>query len=67
MSSTFEWTEAERDALRANIAKGIKSSTVGGVHLEFQSLAEMLALLAEMNRQLTGAPNHRLLTSRKAL
>lgn len=66
MSGTT-WTQADADALAANIAKGIKSSTVGGVRLEFQSLAEMRSLLAEMNRQLTGAPFYRLAGTKKGL
>ena len=61
------WTEAQRDALAAALAKGVKRVTADGLTQEFQSFADMRALLALMNQQIDGAPTHRLLTSRKGL
>lgn len=64
---SFAWTEEQRDALAAAIAKGIKRVTADGMTKEFQSLSEMRALLAEMNRQLDGAPYYRHARTRKGL
>ncbi len=63
----YQWTEAQRDALAAAIAKGVKRVTADGLTQEFQSLDDMRALLATMDDQLTAAPLNRLLTSRKGL
>lgn len=64
---SFAWTEAQRDALAEAIAKGLKRFTSGDMTTEFASLDQMRELLAEMNRQLDGAPSNRLLTTAKGL
>lgn len=66
MSGTI-WTQEQADALAAAIAKGVKRVTAGGMTQEFQSLDQMRELLAEMNRQLIGAPQYRLVSTRKGL
>lgn len=65
--SGYQWTEAQRDALAAAIALGVKKVKSDGLEQEFQSFDDMRSLLALMDRQLSGAPSNRLLTSRKGL
>jgi hypothetical protein len=56
------WTQEEIDALKAAIASGVLNVTYAGPpqrSVTYQNLAEMRALLAEMNRQVTEAPSYR--------
>lgn len=57
------WTTAQRDELQATIATGLLTVEYSGPPARretYQSLDAMRALLAEMNRQLAGAPAYRL-------
>lgn len=47
------YTTTQRDALEAAIARGVLTVTFNGRSVTYQSLAEMRALLAEMNRALS--------------
>jgi len=55
------WTQSDRDRLVEAIASGVRRLRLGGHDTEFQDLAEMRSLLAEMNSDLdAGAtPSHR--------
>lgn len=60
--SGIEWTDADLQALKAAVASGVLQVTYDGPprrSITYQSLSEMRALLAEMNRQVTSAPTHR--------
>jgi len=46
------WTAAQRDALQAAIASGVLTVTFGNRSTTYQSLEQMRALLAEMERDL---------------
>lgn len=62
------WTVQERDALKAAIASGVLSVRFADRTIQYQSLQEMRALLAEMNGQLaaaSGAPSYHLISTRK--
>ena len=61
------YTQADLDAIKAAILTGMKRVTVGGVTQEFQSLHDLTALAAIVERQLSGAPTYRLARTRKAL
>lgn len=61
------YTQADLDAIRVALLSGIKRVTVGGVTREFQSLDDLRALAAQIDRQLTGAPMYRFAKTRKAL
>lgn len=50
------YSQANIDALRANIARGVKELWRDGERVTFQSLDEMRTLLAEMERELAGTP-----------
>jgi hypothetical protein len=53
------WTVEQRDQLAANIAMGVQSMTFAGPPqrvITFPSLESMRALLAQIDRQLSGAP-----------
>lgn len=49
------YTAAERDTLQAAIASGVLSVSANGKTVQYQSLAEMREVLAEMERQLAAA------------
>ncbi len=53
------WTEAQRDALAAAIARGVRSVSYADRTVTYESLAEMRSLLAEMDRQLGSAQTFR--------
>lgn len=59
------WSQADRDSLAAAIASGVRRTRLGGHDTEFHDLAEMRALLAEMDRQLSSAPNYRVAATSK--
>lgn len=61
------YTQADLDAIKKAIVSGHKRVTVGGVTRENQSLDDLRALYAEINRQLTGAPRYRLVRTCKGL
>ena len=46
------WTDAEREALRSAIARGVQTVVLAGESVTFQKLSDMRELLAEMDRQL---------------
>jgi hypothetical protein len=46
------WTEAQREALATAIASGVLTVTFNGRSTTYQSLEQMRALLAEMERDL---------------
>lgn len=50
------WTEADRDALRSAIARGVQQVVLAGESVTYQSLKEMRELLAEMERGLATNP-----------
>lgn len=52
------WTQEDIDALRQAIREGNKRVQVGGVSLEKYSLAEMMGLLARMEREVNGQSGH---------
>lgn len=54
------WTQGDRDRLATAIASGVRRMRLGGHDTEFQNLAEMRSLLAEMDRDLGATPTHRL-------
>ena len=64
------WTEAEYETLRAAVASGVLSVSYAGPPqrtVQYQSLAEMRKLLADMEREVNGSttPRSRLATFRK--
>ena len=62
------WTQDDIDALKKAISGGVLTVTFDGPpkrSITYQSLSEMRALLSDMNRQITGAPTHRLVKWRK--
>ncbi len=67
MAATF--TQADIDALRAAIAGGsvLQSMTFGDQSFMFRSMAEMLQLLAWMQREVNGSSGSRLAATRKGV
>jgi hypothetical protein len=61
------WTQAQRDTLAAAIASGTLAVSYADRSVTYHSLAEMRALLAEMDRQLSQAPTHRLAAHTKGV
>ena len=61
------WTQEQRDALAAAIATGALTVQYRDRSVTYQSLSEMRSLLSEMDRQLTGAPTHRLAAHSKGV
>jgi hypothetical protein len=64
------WTQAEYETLRAAVASGVLSVSYAGPPqrtVQYQSLAEMRKLLADMEREVNGSatPRSRLATFRK--
>jgi hypothetical protein len=49
------YTQEQADSLRAAIARGVRKVQMNGEMVEYQSLAEMEALLARMQRSLSPA------------
>lgn len=50
------WTEADRDALKAAIARGVKKLRMSnGEEVEYQSLAEMRSALSLIEAELLGS------------
>lgn len=62
-----EWTDAQREALRAAIASGVLTVSFGGRSVTYQSLREMRNLLAEMDRQLASSRTYRLAATSKGV
>lgn len=52
MARTAAQVEAEIDALRANLSKGILRSRHGDVELTYQNVSEMRSYLADLEREL---------------
>lgn len=67
MASTF--TQADIDALRAAIAGGsvLQSMTFGDQSFTFRTIADMLQLLAWMQREVNGSSGSRLAAMRKGV
>ena len=61
------WTQAQRDALAEAVAAGILTVHFADRSVQYQSLAEMRALLSEMDRQLLATPTHRLAAHSKGV
>ncbi len=62
------WSEADLQSLKAAVASGVLTVRYDGPPgrtITYQSLAEMRALLAEMQRSVKGAPTYRLVQTRK--
>lgn len=62
------WTQADIDKLKAAIASGVLSVRYDGPPartVTYQSLSEMRALLASMQRSVQKAPSHRYVTVKK--
>lgn len=62
------WTQTDIEKLKVAVASGILTVRYDGPPgrtITYQSLAEMRALLAEMQRQVKGAPTYRLAQTRK--
>lgn len=62
------WTVQERDTLKKAIASGVLSVRFADRTIQYQSLDQMRALLAEMNASLaaqTGRPTFALASTRK--
>ena len=62
------WTDEDREALKLAIKGGILTVTYDGPprrSITYQSLSEMRALLADMNRQVSSAPTNRLVKFRR--
>lgn len=56
----MSWTQADYDALKANIAKGVTEMELNGERVRFDTIARRRALLAEMAADLdstAAAPN----------
>lgn len=54
------WTQTERDALAATIAKGVLTVEYDGHRVTYQSLEHMRALLAEMDASLSQSAGTRI-------
>lgn len=61
------WTQADLDALRAAIASGALTVSYRDRTVTYHSLRELRELAAEMERQLTAAPTHRLAAHSKGV
>lgn len=62
------WTEADLQRLKGAVASGILTVRYDGPPgrtITYQSLAEMRALLAEMQREVKGGTPYRLVQTRK--
>ncbi len=62
------WTQADIDSLKGAVASGILTVRYDGPPgrtITYQSLAEMRALLAEMQRSVKGTTSYRLVQTRK--
>lgn len=56
------WTETDIATLKKAVASGVLTVSYDGPPrrtITYQSLSDMRALLAEMNRQVSSAPSHR--------
>jgi hypothetical protein len=63
------YTQADVDALKTAIAGGavLQSMTFAETTFQFRTMAEMLALLAYMQREVNGSTGSRVAATRKAL
>ena len=61
------WTITERDALARAVASGVLSVQYNDRSITYQSLGDMRALLADMDRQITAAPSYRLASTSKGV
>lgn len=64
------WTQADIDKLKAAVASGVLSVEYSGPparKVTYQSLRDMLALLAQMNRAVNGETTYRLASVNKGL
>ena len=62
------WTQADIDRHKAAVASGILTVRYDGPPgrtITYQSLGEMRALLASMQREVSRAPTYRLVSTRK--
>lgn len=50
----MSWTQADIDALKAAMAKGASKVRIGDEEVQFRSLSEMRAQLADMERAVAG-------------
>lgn len=48
------WTQADIDALKAAMARGLKSAQIGQERVEYASMAEMRSALAMMEAEVSG-------------
>lgn len=55
----MSYTQEQADALRAAIARGVRKVQMGSEVVEYHSLADMRALLSEMDRALAATPPQR--------
>lgn len=64
------WTQADVDKLARAVASGVLTVRYDGPPgrtITYQSLSEMRSLLAEMRREVRGAPSYRLIRTRKGV
>ena len=61
------WTQSDLDALKAAVGLGVLTVRYNDRTVTYQNLTEMRALLAEMNRQITAAPNQRFFATSKGV
>lgn len=63
----IEWTQADIDALKTAIARGVRSVTYADRTVVYHSLAEMLQLLSTMAHAADVVPDYRLVAHSKGL
>lgn len=61
------WTQADIDALKIAIKRGVLSVSFADRSVTYNSLKEMRELLAEMERSVTAAPTYRLASTSKGV
>lgn len=61
------WTQADIDAIKASIRRGVLTVSFADRSVTYHSLKEMRELLAEMVRSVRGSTGFRLATTRKGV
>lgn len=61
------WTQADIDALKISIKRGVLTVTFADRSVTYHSLKEMRELLADMERSVSQAPGYRLAATSKGV
>lgn len=61
------WTQADIDALKLSIKRGVLTVSFADRSVTYHSLKEMRELLAEMERSVNAAPTYRLAATSKGV